>query len=213
MRSPKGFGTYRWNIGGQILNTLSNEVVVKKSGNVSLNVGRGKISSIQSDVVGIVINPTPTKPTITLTDDLEIPSLKSSYLFGNQWCFSSKIINDATDQFLKNLTYGEYTVQTTQLGCINSSEIFKINLIDDFAFSEKVKVYPNPNSGVFKIEVPFSNITSFSIYGMNGIEVLTDSLMDFNRGKEMDVSIPSGIYILRVRADGREIIRKISINR
>lgn len=213
LRSPKGFGAYRWNIGGQILNTLSNEIIIKKSGNISLNVGRGKISSPQSDVIGIVINPTPAKPIITLTDDLEIPKLKSSCLFGNQWYFSGNIINDATDQFLKNLAYGEYTVQTTQLGCVNSSEIFKISLIDDFAFSEKIKVYPNPNSGVFKVEVPFSNITSFSIYAMNGIEVLTDSVTGFNRGKDMNVSIPSGIYILRIRADGREVIRKISINR
>jgi hypothetical protein len=213
VRASKGFGSYRWGITGQNLNITSNEFTVKKSSNITLSVGKGKIYSSQSDTLKLVINPLPSKPIITLLDDLEIPQLKSSKEFGNQWYFSGKIIDNATDQFLKNLMYGEYTVKTTQLGCVNSSEIFKINLIDDFTFSEKVKVYPNPNSGSFKVEVPFSNITSFSIYGMNGIEVLSDSVTDFNRGKEMNVSLPSGIYILRIRADGREIIRKISINR
>lgn len=213
VRASKGFGSYRWGIMGQNLNVTSNEFVVKKTSNITLSVGRGKIHSPQSDTLKLVFNPLPSKPIITLWDDLENPKLKSSKEFGNQWYFSDKIIENATNQFLENLTYGEYSVTTTQLGCVNGSEIFKINLTDDFTFSEKVKVYPNPNSGSFKVEVPFSNITSFSIYEMNGIEVITDSVTDFNRGKEMSVLLPSGIYILRIRADGREIIKKISINR
>jgi pimeloyl-ACP methyl ester carboxylesterase len=213
LRSPKGFGAYRWNIGGQALNTLNNEIVVKKSSNVSLNVGRGKISSPQSDIVGIVINPTPTKPTITLTEDLEIPSLKSSYLLGNQWYLSGTIIDKATDQFLRNLSYGEYKVSTTQLGCTNISEPYKLALLDDFTFAEKTRVFPNPSSGEFKVEVPFSNITNISIYGINGTEYFSNVIKSFNRGKEMSVSLPSGTYLIKVVADGKEVIKKFIINR
>ena len=213
VRTLKGFGAYRWNIGGQALNTSNNEIVVKKSSNVSLNVGRGKISSPQSDIVGIVINPTPTKPTITLTDDLEIPSLKSSNLLGNQWYLSGIIIDKATDQFLRNLIYGEYKVSVNQLGCTNVSEPFKIALLDDFTFTEKTKVYPNPSSGEFKVEVPFSNITNISIYGINGIEYTNNVVTSFNRGKEMSVSLPSGAYLIKIVADGKEVVKKFMINR
>jgi pimeloyl-ACP methyl ester carboxylesterase len=213
VRTLKGFGAYRWNIGGQALNTSNNEIVVKKSSNVSLNVGRGKISSLQSDIVGIVINPTPTKPTITLTDDLEIPSLKSSNLLGNQWYLSGTIIDKATDQFLRNLIYGEYKVSVNQLGCTNISEPFKIALLDDFTFTEKTKVYPNPSSGEFKVEVPFSNITNISIYGINGIEYTNNVVNSFNRGKEMSVSLPSGAYLIKIVADGKEVVKKFMINR
>jgi pimeloyl-ACP methyl ester carboxylesterase len=213
VRTQKGFGAYRWTIGGQALNTSSNEIVVKKSSAVSLNVGRGKISSPQSDVWIIIINPTPTKPTITLTDDLEIPSLKSSNLLGNQWYLSGTIIDKATDQFLKNLIYGEYKVSATQLGCTNISEPFKIALLDDFTFTEKTKVYPNPSSGDFKVEVPFSNITNISIYGINGIEYTNNVVNSFNRGKEMSVSLPSGAYLIKIVADGKEVVKKFMINR
>jgi pimeloyl-ACP methyl ester carboxylesterase len=213
LRTSKGFGAYRWNIGGQALNTSSNEIVVKKSGNISLNIGRGKISSPQSDIVGIFINPTPSKPIITLTDDLEIPSLKSSYLLGNQWYLLGTKIDGATDQFLRNLIYGEYKVSTTQLGCTNISEPFKVALSDDVTFTEKTKVYPNPSSGEFKVEVPFSNITNISVYGINGIEYTNSIVNSFNRGKEMNVFLPSGAYLIKIVADGKEVVKKFMINR
>ena len=213
LRTSKDFGAYRWNIGGQALNTSSNEIVVKKSSNVSLNVGRGKISSPQSNVVGIVVNPTPSKPTITLTDDLETPSLKSSNLLGNQWYLSGTIIDKATDQFLRNLSYGEYKVATTELECTNISEPFKIALMDDFTFTDKTRVYPNPSSDEFKVEVPFSNITNISVYSINGIEYTNSVVNGFNRGKEMSISLPSGAYIIKIVADGKEVIKKLMINR
>lgn len=213
LKTSKGFGSYRWSIGKQSLNSSNHEILVKNTNQVSLNVGRGKVYSPQSDTLKIVVNPLPNKPTITLLDNLEMPTLKSSNEMGNQWFLTGKSINNATDQFLKSLTYGDYSVMTTQLGCSNGSESFKITVLDDFTFSEKVKVYPNPNDGSFKVEIPFSNVTNFSIYGLNGIEYLTDAVSSFNRGKEMNLNLPSGTYILRIMADGKEVIRKISISR
>jgi pimeloyl-ACP methyl ester carboxylesterase len=213
LKTSKGFGSYRWSIGKQSLNSSDNEILVKNTSQVSLNVGRGKVYSPQSDTLKIVVNPLPNKPIITLLDNLEMPTLKSSNEMGNQWFLTGKSINNATDQFLKSLTYGEYSVTTSQLGCSNGSESFKITVLDDFTFSEKVKIYPNPSDGGFKVEVPFSNVTNFSIYGINGIEYLTDAVGSFNRGKEMNLNLPSGTYILRIRADGKEVIRKISITR
>lgn len=148
-----------------------------------------------------------------MTDDLEIPSLKSSYLLGNQWYLSGTIIDKATDQFLRNLIYGEYKVSVTQLGCTNISEPYKIVQMDDFTFTEKTKVYPNPSSGEFKVEVPFSNITNISIYGINGIEYTNNVVNGFNRVKEMSVSLPAGTYLIKIVADGKEVVKKFIINR
>lgn len=213
IKANLNLNTYRWYRDTTKLVDFKPEITTKVPGNYKAVIQVGKGVSIPSAAVVVKVNPIPEKPIISLLDNLEVPTLKSSYIVGNQWYSSGSPIAQATDGVLRNLSFGDYTVKVNQLGCFNTSEVYKIKGLDDFAFSEKVKVYPNPGVGNLKIELPFSNITNLTIYGMNGIEYLSDEVKNFNRGKELNLNLVSGSYILRIVADGREVIKRIVIER
>ncbi|MCY1243655.1 hypothetical protein D9M72_566800 [compost metagenome] len=79
-----------------------------------------------------------------------------------------------------------------------------------------VKIYPNPNDGHFVIAVDKASVgeISYSIYDITGKQVETRSL-DSDRQSETAIDIskfPSGTYIVNVKADNQEFIKKIIKN-
>ena len=214
---PTGFEGYQWfkdgnKVGGV---TQNSELKVTASGIYSLEAYKCANVNPSINSTKITVNPIPPKPIIMSSEDLGFLKLKSSNTLGNQWYYKGNVIDNATDQILKTTNSGEYFVKTNQLGCVNTSDVFTINIlaIDDFTLSENLKIYPNPSTGDFKIELPFSNITHISIFAMNGTEVLNNSIQDFKRNKELNLNLVSGTYILKIRAGGQEVVKKICIER
>ncbi|MEY3444657.1 MAG: hypothetical protein RLZZ519_2938, partial [Bacteroidota bacterium] len=81
--------------------------------------------------------------------------------------------------------------------------------------SNAVSVFPNPNNGMFSVNVNLPNATDVKLAVFNSIgqQVASRNLTGFNNGKlAFDLSSQAaGVYYLRVEADGKSIIKKVSL--
>ena len=81
--------------------------------------------------------------------------------------------------------------------CLESKDIAEV---EETEIEEEIGVFPNPNSGCFKIIVPADkqNSTSYyELYDVNGMKITVNNLRD----KVTDVDIgnmPAGIYLLKI---------------
>jgi len=79
--------------------------------------------------------------------------------------------------------------------------------ISDNNLSSKVKVYPNPANDFLNIETIGISISSVEMYNLLGKNVLTQNNSINNK---IDIShLSSGIYLLKVNAEGRTFTTKI----
>lgn len=89
--------------------------------------------------------------------------------------------------------------------------------IQDVAFGESIKVYPNPNSGKFEVEfgtmlsnnssITITDVAGKAILNFNGSEVVNNKLT-------VDLSnVSAGIYFVQVQNDGKVATKKVTIAR
>jgi len=148
----------------------------------------------------LTVNPIPDAPIITATNE----HLSSNYENGNQWYRNGQIIPGATSSSYIANEIGEYWDVVTLNNC--ESDTSNHILIDVITGDEMIKgtcykVFPNPTTGTFFIELDggkHSLPLSVEIYGMWGERVLTKDLI----GKKLyQISLtgkPPGIYFIRV---------------
>ncbi|MES2284143.1 MAG: Ig-like domain-containing protein [Bacteroidota bacterium] len=138
-----------------------------------------------------------------------------------QWKINGSIIPAANKNFMNVTKPGSYQVKVIKNGMISLSDTVdiwgdqKTDMInlptnsdakDIIEGSDILKVYPNPNTGLFTIVVcmPASELTKIQILMMNnlGQVVYKKKLMTenncINETLEIDRSIPSGVYTLKV---------------
>ena len=77
--------------------------------------------------------------------------------------------------------------------------------VEDNLLAE-VNVYPNPTMGEFKVSVPVDALVE--IYAANGHRVATRTVV---AGTETFALATSGIYFVRVTADGKTAVRRIVV--
>jgi hypothetical protein len=86
--------------------------------------------------------------------------------------------------------------------------------LNDLADEESI-VYPNPASGSFTVTVPGDFGESLlRIYNSSGKEIFRQFLNPGNMivlNNELDLDIPSGIYVIRITSGARQIIRKLAV--
>lgn len=81
--------------------------------------------------------------------------------------------------------------------CLESKDVAEVR---ETEITDETGVFPNPNSGCFKIIVPvdkWDNNSYYELYDVNGVRIATDNLCD----KVTDVDIgnmPAGIYLLKI---------------
>ena len=175
------------------LNKTENSIIIKTAGNFSVITKRGIFQSPPSDSVKINLIPKPSKPIVSV----ESIGLKSSSLANNQWYSNNEILKDSINQYLRGVGFGPYTVRVTENGCFSESDVFVITSLEPN--SESIKLYPNPNEGIFWIELP-KKIKSYelTIYDLKGAIVLNRSNMKANSNKErIEIKTP-GNYILKI---------------
>ena len=77
--------------------------------------------------------------------------------------------------------------------------------VEDNVLAE-VNVYPNPTTGEFKVSVPVNAVVE--IYAANGHRVATRTVV---AGTETFALATSGVYFVRVTADGKTAVRRIVV--
>ena len=105
---------------------------------------------------------------------------------------------------------GRFAVEVTQGGCVALSACFAIITVDvpDVDFAEKIRLFPNPNTGQFTIDLGEKKrevwITIFDQYGRN----VAETHSDYGRELNLNLDLKPGIYFARIIANGKlETIR------
>jgi hypothetical protein len=164
---------------------------------------------IDEDSVFVDVYALPGAPNVTYVSATHL--LVTDSTTGVQWYHDGLPISPGgTSQFYTATENGEYwVVFTNHNGCVspNSDTITIADIIDTTGVNQiiaeyGISVFPNPNNGVFNIQIENSNysIATFQIIDITGKVILMDKIDE--KRKYIDLSsISNGLYMLRINID------------
>ncbi len=132
-----------------------------------------------------------------------------------QWidCSTNAEIQGETSQSFSPTTGGNYAVELTQNGCVDTSDCYTFTMvgIEEFDLEGSVKVYPNPANNILNIELDeVYEVINLRILNILGKEV---QQKQFNREQllRIDISeLPTGPYFIHLQTpEGKASIRVV----
>jgi hypothetical protein len=158
----------------------------------------------------------PDTPVITQNGDL----LNSSVSTGNQWYFNGAKIEGATQSSVVVTQSGTYSVTVSnEVGCSAASANYAaiktdvpVIQVDDFT----CKVYPNPNNGLFTVEIESSqsNPLALELFSADGKSVAKQKLKYASGSQTIQfgkANLVGGVYTLQVKFGNRIVSRKLIV--
>jgi len=153
-------------------------------------------------------------PHITLykneAEEYTCPISLNNPTFGNSAISYSDGILKSTD---KNVTYTQFTVQTTKEGFELSGVMYLYysNVGIDTIDEDRLKIYPNPNTGELTITNYELQIMSVEVFDVNGRRQKAESRKQKAESEiVIDIShLPSGVYFVKVATEQGDIVKKI----
>lgn len=208
-----GGGSYLWTTSAT---TASITVVPPSSTSYGVTVtdGNGCEGSASHSVV---VNALPTTPVITQNGNvLSTGTGYASY----QWYFNGSAIPGATSSTYTASLNGDYTVVVTNAeGCTAVSAVLPVVIIavnPAGLVSFGVRVYPNPNAGLFTVQLDLErdrNVT-LRIFDLAGKQVWGHG-GDLPYGEWKHTlhlgDLPKGTYLLDVTSEGQRVAQRVVI--
>jgi hypothetical protein len=176
------------------------------SGNITVK-GNNSCGSGIASTLGILVNPKPVTPVITLIDN----TLHSDAVISNQWYNQNGLIPGEIYQDHTVVMNGGYYVIVTINGCIsNTSNIINV-ILTGIELSEKdeaINIYPNPVSNELNIEKKGNteNI-KFDIINSSGQIVFKGNFVENTVVYSSGFS--RGVYIIKLKTGNTYQFRKI----
>lgn len=112
---------------------------------------------------------------------------------------NSPIFGETNQSFTASLN-GNYAVELTENGCVDTSACVAITTVEimEHFLSNEFIVYPNPTHGTITIE--FENVNEqlqVILYSLTG-QVIENRIFQNTEKIQLDINAPAGIYILEV---------------
>jgi hypothetical protein len=115
---------------------------------------------------------------------------------------NNAVINGETDQNYTASVNGDYAVQITESGCVDTSDCFSIASVNIFenSFGKELVIFPNPTKGNFSIDLG-SNFesTKINIMDING-ELIQRKIFYKSQNLNLNLTAPNGVYILSIES-------------
>ncbi len=189
--------TYMWYINDTVTGNSSTTFVATTTGTYKLRTTNGFSCSTFSDTLHVTVNPAP-KPVIARTD---VTMTTTQNYASYQWFLNNVAIGGATAQTYVALANGAYKVRVIDgNGCEGYSELeFIQNVgVTPTPVSAAIKVFPNPTSGLLKIDAPVK--VQLVLRDVTGKAVIEESEV-----KQIDLTnVASGMYLLYIsNMDGK----------
>ena len=164
-------------------------------------------TNIAKDILIKEVNSVAKKPTLQLKwNDVIVCNNSSDSIINYQWYQDGQAITDANLQYLwTQKKMGKYYVYITDLeGCQTNSDTISIN-------TAPALVYPNPNSGQFK--VTFTNTengrVTVNVYKINSLPLktytFTKNIDDFEQDIDLN-KVDSGIYFIELNINDKRLL-------
>ena len=121
------------------------------------------------------------------------------------------VINGQTGASFTPTVNGNYAVELTQNGCVDTSAcvaILTLGIIEN-SFGDKLTVYPNPTNGDCTIDLGNTfGKTEIQITDMLGKVIVSKSLIQSQK-LDLFINEPAGIYTVKVEADNKKAVIRI----
>jgi len=207
-----GGGTYAWSTGST---DDSTKFTPLSSGPYTVTVTASNGCTATATQV-VTVNPIP--PTPTITQNVNV--LASSSSTNNQWYLDGVPIVGATGQFYTATATGDYKVEVTNgSGCSTPSTTIHIIItgISELNGNNDIRIYPNPNNGMFSLSYYSEKNQSLKIELINTIgQVIYSKQLTVTSGANilsMQLeSAASGVYFIRIQSDNTSSQHKLLIN-
>ena len=200
------------------------------NGNVLSNVGLFQIPAAGSYVVvkTSTVTGCSARDTLVVTDFVQAPqasiSQSNDTLYVTQvpnatyqWLLNNVVIQGATNYFFKPTQNGSYSVRITlaPLGCVSTTTGFVTSVKESLNLESQVSLFPNPSKGQFTAEVPNMNIEAIEVHTVQGKRLWQQTVSQEDAHKtSLDISgLPSGMYLVRFRLDGKWTVKKVVVQK
>ncbi|MEM8526778.1 MAG: T9SS type A sorting domain-containing protein [Bacteroidota bacterium] len=215
----------QWSKDNQIIaGAVAPILEVTESGRYAVSYASDAGCVVLSPVVQVNVTPLPVEPIFENVDNL-LMLLDETLLNEGltlQWYLNEVLLEGETEARLCTEESGIYTLEitNTNTGCINrysreieyDAEIENCNLTNSEELVLKnFRLYPNPTSAWLNVEFEQTIATDFEVYlfdvvGKNQSVAFSKTSRGFNLNLE---HLPTGIYWLQLRSEGRMITRKV----
>ena len=172
--------------------------LIYNTANIFFDNNPAVVTNTVSSRVECYINPI--APSIENTGN--ILSVTTQYQV--QWYLNDSLLSNETNSTLTPTQSGNYTVQVLdENGCFSFSDAFIITNINDIRYlNNRVKIYPNPTTGIINIEG--NNINKVDVIDANG------SIIISKNPRKIDLTkLKKGIYFIRITTDTSVTLEKI----
>jgi hypothetical protein len=121
--------------------------------------------------------------------------------------------NAQTTYNAQNLCPGLYTVEVFDAkGCFNSDTIRVLDLtgISEDFLTNLVKVYPNPSSGNFVVDLNqlADKAETFTVFDLSGKVIYLRETIVFEEGTTEINNLPAGVHILQIELSNKSLLQK-----
>ena len=187
--------SYNWNTGA-----TSSSIVVATSATYQLTlteVSSGCVSVAQKAVTQNVVDTTVVQSGFTLTATANNAAV--------QWldCGTNLPVAGATNTSFSPTVNGQYAAVVTQNGCQDTSSCYDITFVATTLLANQtlpsVRVYPNPNQGLFTIDFGNYPQQEATIELLNALgQVVYQTTRTGQLQTIEQTALPTGVYILRI---------------
>lgn len=206
---PMGYSSFMWNNGSGF-----SQITVNASGDYYAQVMNADGCSATSDTVTVEVFPTPPTPSISYTANDTV--MTSSEATGNQWYFNGNMMPGETNQTLRPMNLGNYSVRIIDSnGCEGdmSAMQFYNSIGMEENLADQIALYPNPTQGRVTLELNQLEVASLRVVDATGRTVIDRE--GCTGVCELDLSeTGSGMYqIIMITTDGKQVIKPVVVSK
>ncbi len=122
-------------------------------------------------------------------------------------------ISGSINQSYTSLVNGNYAVEVTLNGCVDTSDCVTITLtgVTQAENNNQLKIYPNPTTGLFRLSM--SALGTVSVYNQDGkrIYILENEISDNELSIDLS-AYPKGVYMIQTITAEGVFTRKLVLN-
>ncbi len=124
---------------------------------------------------------------------------------------NSEVIANETGQSFSTSSNGNYAVELTENGCVDTTTCVAITAVGviENSFGNNLQIYPNPTHGNFSIELGtiFENLEVL-ITDLSGKVIISKNIAP-SKIVNLSIEEPAGIYIVSIRAGNQKAVIRL----
>lgn len=120
-------------------------------------------------------------------------------------------VDGATDQTFTPSVNGNYAVQVTENGCVDTSAcvaIMSLGILEN-NFEKVLAIYPNPTAGNFTIDLGDTYESSMVFITDISGRLLDSKTISQSQILNLSINEPAGVYLISIQADDKKAVMRL----